>query len=980
MSVFNEANSVRDLIRDEVVKLGATSISGADLDRETKDVLLTGWVRDALARLNPDIADDPDKAEQVLYQLNGIVREARQNPHPITQNEEFMSWLLEGKSLPLGEDGEHVTIRFFDFDDPAANEWIVSTEVTFARKQVSKRFDLVIWCNGFPLVVGEAKNPTRPSESWMDGAAQIHDDYEQTVAPFFVPNVFVFATEGRGLRYGSVGMPIEKWGPWRDETAAGGHPKSGIAAVQEAVRGLLNPVSVLEFLRFFTTFATDKKHRKIKIIARFQQFQGANAIVERVREGTVKTGLIWHFQGSGKSLLMLFASLKLKSLPEAKNPTILIIVDRTDLDTQITGTFNASDVAGLVSTDSRVELQELLRAGARKIIVTTIQKFQDVKVDATPPDVWDDRHNIIALVDEAHRTQEGDLGARLRTALPNAFRFGLTGTPINKRDRNTFALFGHPGDEGGYLSKYSFQDSIRDGATLPLHFEVRPSSMKIDQDAIDTAFAELADSEDLSEKERADLSKRAASIERLIKAPNRIRMIAEDIAEHFTTKVEPEGFKAQVVAYDKEACVAYKTALDKILDPEISTIVMSKSRDSNPEWAKWEPTPDEQKVIVDRFNDPSDPLKILIVTAKLLTGFDAPILYCQYLDKTLKEHTLLQAICRTNRVYPPRKTHGLIVDYLGVFDDTMKSLDFDEKSVRRVITNLDELEGQLEPAMRDALGFFPGVDRTIHGYEGLIAAQQALADDETKDEFAGAYSVVSQLFEALSPRPVVNPYRADFVWLTDVYRSVKPPDNTGRLRWIALGPKTLEIINSNIQVEIPAKTETIVLNADTIEDYLSGHRSDIDAEEIAKAITARIAKHRGNPKFVALGKRLNALREKYSDLQQANLDFLRELLELAKDTVAAENEIEELPPEELGKAALTELFEAVKTEETPIIVENVVHEIDEVVRATRFTGWQGTHEGEREVQKALRRTLYIKFKIRDADVFDKAYSYVREYY
>lgn len=979
MSVFNEADSVRDLIRDEAVKLGSTFIAGSDLNRETKDVLLTKSVRAALARLNTDVAADPNKAEQVLYQLEVIIREARQNPHPVTQNEEFMEWLRGDMSLPLGKDDEHVSIRFFDFDDPSANEWIVSTEVTFARKQVRKRFDVVVWCNGFPLIVGEAKNPTRPSESWLDGAAQIHEDYEQTVSPFFVPNVLVFATEGRELRYGSVGMPIEKWGPWRDETSTG-QQQTGLAAVQEGVRGLLTPDSVLDFLRFFTTFATDNKHRKIKIIARFQQFQGANAIVERVRGGTVKTGLIWHFQGSGKSLLMLFASLKLKAMLEAKNPTILIIVDRTDLDAQITGTFNASDVAGLVSTDSRAELQDLLRAGARKIIVTTIQKFQEVKLDAVPPDVWDDRHNIIVLVDEAHRTQEGQLGARLRIALPNSFRFGLTGTPINKRDRNTFALFGHPGDEGGYLSKYSFQDSIRDGATLPLHFEVRPSSMKIDQDAIDIAFAELADSKDLSEKERADLSKRAASIERLIKAPNRIEMIAEDIAEHFTTKVEPEGFKAQLVAYDKEACAAYKTALDKILDPEISTIVMSKSRDSKPEWSKWEPTPDEQKVIVDRFNDPSDPLKILIVTAKLLTGFDAPILYCQYLDKTLKEHTLLQAICRTNRVYPPRKTHGLIVDYLGVFDDTMKSLDFDEKSVQRVITNLDELEGELDPAMRRALGFFRGADRAVGGYQGLIAAQQALADEETKDEFAGAYSVVSQLFEALSPRPVVNPYRADFVWLTDVYSSVKPPENTGRLRWISLGPKTLEIINAHIQVEIPAKTETVVLDADTIDDYLSGRRSDIDPEEVVKAVTARIVRHRGNPKFVALGKRLNALREKYSDLQQANLDFLRELLELAKDTVAAENEIEELPPEEQGKAALTELFAAVKTEETPIIVENVVHEIDEVVRATRFTGWQGTHEGEREVQKALRRTLYIKFKIRDADVFDKAYSYVREYY
>ena len=450
-----------------------------------------------------------------------------------------MAWLTGQKSMPFGPNGEHTTVRLINFDhleDDSSNQWVISTEVTFKQGRVEKRFDLVLWCNGFPLVVGEAKTPVRAAYTWIDGAAQVHDDYEQSVPQFFVPNVFSFATEGKDFRYGTVGMPVELWGPWREETTDDDAPaKIGLVAVKEAVEGVLKPAAVLEFLRFFTIYATDKKHRKIKIIARFQQFQATNLIVERVLLGKIKQGLIWHFQGSGKSLLMVFTALKLRAMAALTNPTILIVVDRIDLDTQITGTFNASDVPGLVSTDSRAQLQTLLSQGARKVIITTIHKFGEA------PGVLDDRHNIIAMVDEAHRSQEGDYGQKMREALPNAFLFGLTGTPINKRDRNTFMWFGSPEDEGGYLSRYSFHDSIRDGATLPLHFEPRLSELHIDQEAIDTAFEELAVEERLTEADKITLSKKAASIEVLIKTPSRIAKIAADIADHFTLQGRAAG-------------------------------------------------------------------------------------------------------------------------------------------------------------------------------------------------------------------------------------------------------------------------------------------------------------------------------------------------------------------------------------------------------------------------------------------------------
>jgi type I restriction enzyme R subunit len=978
MAQFNEANSVRDFVRDIVTSIGVQFLPGNELPRRTDETLLEGQVKTALIRLNPEIEADPGKADEVIYKLRAILLSARTSPHPVVANEEFVAWLTGQKSMPFGPNGQHTTVRLIDFDHPddaSSNQWVISTEVTFKQGRLEKRFDLVMWCNGLPLVIGEAKTPVRSAYSWIDGAAQVHDDYEQSVPQFFVPNVFSFATEGKDFRYGTVGMPVELWGPWREEINENDAPaKVGLVAVQEAVEGVLNPAAVLEFLRFFTIYATDKKHRKIKVIARFQQFQATNLIVERVLLGKIKQGLSWHFQGSGKSLLMVFTALKLRAMAELTNPTIVIVVDRIDLDTQITGTFNASDVPGLISTESRAQLRILLSQGARKIIVTTIHKFGEA------PGVLDARDNIIAMVDEAHRSQEGDFGQKMREALPNAFIFGLTGTPINKMDRNTFMWFGSPEDEGGYLSRYSFQESIRDGATLPLHFEPRLSEIHIDQEAIDSAFAELSVDRDLSERERITLSKRAASIEVLIKTPSRIAKIAADIADHFRTKVEPEGFKAQVVAYDKASCVSYKEELDKHLGSDASTIVMSKSRGDSPNWAPWTPGADALEQVVTRFNDPADPLKIIIVTAKLLTGFDAPILYCQYLDRPLKEHTLLQAITRTNRVYPPRKTHGLIVDYLGVFDDVAKSLAFDEKSVLQVISNIEELKKQLAPAMATALVFFPGVDRTVGGYEGLVQAQSAIADDATKDAFGLAYSVVAQLWEALSPDPMLAPYRLDYRWLTDVYESVRPSDIVGRLVWHALGAKTVDLINEHVQVEIPQSSETIVLDAQTIEDLMDGKRTGIPPEDIEKQITARIARHLNNPIFVELGQRLNALRDKYSDIQQSSLDFLRELLDLARDTVAAEKAVNEVPREEQGKAALTELFHALKTEETPIIVDNIVNRIDEVVRGVRFEGWQSTIRGDQEVRKALRQTLYLQFRIPDNDVFEKALGYVHEYY
>ena len=964
---FNEANTVEAFIRDRLAGLGWCFIGPNDLPRQPQEVLTESYLREALIRLNPDIAANPSCVDDVLYRLRAIILSVRSDGL-VKANEEFASWLLGERSMPFGPNGEHVTIRLIDFDDIEQNSFVVTQQFTFRAGKTEKRADLVLLVNGLPLVLIEAKTPVRSSQSWLDGALQVHDDYEQNVPELFVPNVFSGATEGKEYRYGSVRMPVDLWGPWRTDE---NEPQS-IVDVGKSVTSMLRPASVLNLLANFTAFATQKGKRRIKIIARYQQVEGANKIVERVVAGQPRKGLIWHFQGSGKSLLMLFAARKLRLHPALKNPTVLVVVDRIDLDSQISGTFYAADMANLVRTDSRKELSDLLAKDVRKVVITTIYKF------AEAGGVLNDRDNIIVMVDEAHRTQEGDLGRKMREALPNAFLFGLTGTPINRADRNTFYAFGAETDKNGYMSYYGLDDSLRDGATKELHFEPRLVDLHIDQQAIEAAYAELT--KGLTDEDKDKLGQAAAKMAILVKAPERVGAICADIAKHFQEKVAPNGFGAQVVTFDRQSCLLYKQELDRHLPPETSDIVISVNS-GEAEYAPYKRDRDAEEKLLDRFRDPKDPLKIIIVTSKLLTGFDAPILQTMYLDKPLRDHTLLQAICRTNRPYGEQKTHGLVVDYLGIFDDVAQALKFDEKGVRKAVSNITDLAAMLPSAIQKCLEYFAGVDRSLSGYEGLIAAQDCLPTDDRRDAFASDFSVLSRIWEALSPDPILTPRQKDYRWLAQVYESLKPSTGTGRLLWHRLGAKTIELIHENVHVDaVRDDLDTLVMDAELLEAVLENPDPEKKAKEISVKLTGRLRKHAGNPKYKALAERLEDLKNRHQQGLLLSIEFLKELLELAKDVVKMERETPVEEDIDRGKAALTDLFEEARNGDTPIMVRRVVDDIDEIVRAVRFDGWQATHAGEREVKKALRQTLF-KYKLhQDAELFERAYGYIREYY
>lgn len=969
-SRHSEPNTIEPYVIEQIKKAGWTYVPSAQLHRTTDNVIDERLLTEAIIRLNPDIAREPENADEIIHKVRAAII-SQSSDGLITANETLMKLIYGEHSFPVGVDNEHVTIKLIDFDDPdrTKNSYIVTNQFVVTNGSIEKRPDIVMLINGIPVVVGEIKTAFREAVTWFDGAYDITEDYQQTIPELFVPNVFCFATEGKNYRYGAVGNSPDKWAPWRVSSQE--KLMTNLKDIDAPIAQMLNPEAVLDIMQYFTLFATDSKGQKTKIICRAQQYYAANKMFQRVKEGKTKQGLIWHFQGSGKSLLIAFIAQKLRQEESLNNPTVIVVVDRKDLDSQITGTFKATDIPNMEQVEDKEHLQRLLAAGTRKILVTTIQKFADFD------GVVDRRDNIIMLVDEAHRTQEGNLALKMRSALPNAFLFGLTGTPINKRDRNTFNAFGTSIDEGGYLDKYSIEDSLQDKTTVPLHFLPRLVKLHIDRATIDEEFAKMADS--LDEEAMEELSRRAGNMPTIVRSSERIYKIAEDVAKHYLENIEPNGFKAMLVCYDRNCCAEYKRAMDTLFPEDATDVVMTTQKGDPAEYKKWDRKKEDENKLLDRFRDPDDPLKILIVTSKLLTGFDAPIMQAMYLDKPMKGHTLLQAICRINRPYT-NKYHGIIVDYIGVFDEVAKALNFDDKSVERVATVLDELRDEFPVALQKCMEYFVGVDRTLTGFDALIAAQECLPNNEVRDRFAVDYNYLAQLWEILSPDPMLSSYKDDYKWLSQIYESVQPSGGVGRLIWHALGSKTIEIVNENVHIEtIRDDLETLVLDEEVVRDLLE-NPDDQKIKELEIKICARLRRHKNHPKFKQLGERLEELKQKYEEGFFNSLEFLKRLLEIARETVQAERDVESEDSRKQAKAALTELFQSVKTEKTPVAVENLVTEIDKLVNVVRFDRWQWSIRGTREVKIALRKALMKQQLHKDNELFDKAYSYIREYY
>lgn len=975
MSYFNEGNTTEQMLVNATGRCGWIYVEPQNVPRLPDEVLVTEWLLTALLKFNPI---NEEQAAQVIYKLRAAISIGNNADELVTANERFRNLLFEENSYPFGPDGENIAIRFFS-DNPGENRCVVTNQWEFPRhsKEGGKRLDLVYIINGIPMVVGEAKTPVKPSVTWADGATDILH-YQKSIPEMFVTNVLTYASEGRELQYAGIGCPVDKWGPWfADESRRHGT----LEDVEHNCISLLSPERVLDIYRFYSVFTGTSNGQKIKIVCRYQQYLGGEAIVQRVL-GTCRNGhgprkgLIWHFQGSGKSWLMVFAAQKLRLQQELKAPTVVIVDDRIDLEDQITGDFTRAEIPNVDSISSKTDLETKIHQ--RKILITTIFKFGDL----AEGEVIDDRDNIILLMDEAHRTQEGDLGKKMRTALPNAFFFGLTGTPINRNDHNTFACFGAEEDEYGYISKYTFQNSVDDGATLELNFKTVPVEMHLNEERLQEEFDQLTDQ--ISEEDKQELTRRT-SVEAFFTADKRIQEVCRYIVGHFRENVEPSGMKAQVVVYNRDCCIKYKKALDALLGTDDqTTIVMHTAGDKADDYKAYKRSRQDEQKLLNEFRDPLSPLKFVIVTSKLLTGFDAPILQCMYLDKPMKNHTLLQAICRTNRKYNENKKCGLIVDFVGVFEDVARCLAFDEESIKTVIKNMEEIKRLIPTFMQECLDFFPGVDRTIGGWEGLTAAQQCLKDEAVKTKFARHFARLSKAWEIVSPDQSLAEYQNDYTWMAQVYQSVRPVSG-GNLIWALLGAKTIEIIHNNIDtIDIGRPLEDLVVDAEVIDAVLEDEKKvQKKIVEIEKMLRLRLGQHKGDPKYKKFAEKLDELRERMEQNLISSIDFLKQLLEMARDLLEEEKHVEQpVDKRAQARAALTDLFQSIKTEDTPIIVEQVVNDIDnEVVNIIRqFTDAFKSVTARREIKKKLRSILWVKYQIKDNEVFERAYQYIEMYY
>lgn len=1012
MSGLGELLSVQAPLVTALAKLGWEYVPGQDLDREEISPFLEDDVVEALIRLNPMIEEKPERAQEILRQMRTIPLSAG-DLGLVSANRTFGDWLRGHHTHEyIGTHGNK-TVTLLDFKNPKNNILKVSDEVRFGAPGQVARFDIVLWVNGFPLAVGELKTPLMKNTSWMTGAGEIVNHYEKGWPAFFVPSALNFATEGKEFRYGSLAAPVQHWQTW-----GAVKEKPRLAHVLEAASSLLKPTTLLEMLAHYTLYETagETSGGLKKILARYTQYEAVSLIIERAKDAVKRKGLIYHTQGSGKTLAMVFAAARLLQDPAMKSPTIVLVADRVQLVRQMWDQFRTTDMPRLKVPASAPELHRMLTTGAPGLIFTTVHKFAGAEL-------LNDRDNIVVMVDEAHRTQEGDLGGALRQALPNANLFAFTGTPIADADRNTFETFGDLGDPGSALHTYGTDESIRDGMTVPIHVAPRKVEFALDKEALDEAFDALADQEGLTEEEQDVISRRVGRAATSFSNPERVREVCKDIVDHFYSTIDPLGQKAQIVVVDRAACVTYTEEIDRLLQEryeaklataaddetvirdEVAVVMTVGTNKGDPqEWSKYKLSEAAEETLLKHFRTHGDPLKFLVCTAKLGTGFNAPIEGVLYLDKPMKDHTLFQTITRANRTWRnpltgDDKRHATIVDYVGLGAGFAKAMSPANPDDAPDDAYLPGLLTKFRDQLKHTMVRFAGINVGAPDAQTLIDAQARMPDQSDEDDFAANYRMLQGIWEAIAPNDELLAHRDQYRFLSQVYASIQPSRGSDDLLWARLGTKTIALVHDHMSDIVVTRTkEVIAADADTVAQLLEdGYEHEVEdvkgktAEEIvdsiAKRLTGKLTGETGaHPVYRSLAERLDKLREQTIAAAEQSIEWLKEAFNLARDVTTAEHAEESdgesgldlLPDPHIG--ALTQTFREYAPADSPKLVERVVNDIDSIVREVRFDGWSGTKEGDRIVRREVRGVLAKHRMHKDQDLFKRAYDYIAVHY
>ncbi len=590
---------------------------------------------------------------------------------------------------------------------------------------------------------------------------------------------------------------------------------------------------------------------------------------------------------------MITVAKRLIEEPLFGNPTVLMLVDRIYLEQHLFGNLRECGITHCAEASSRAELRRLLGADQRGLIVSMIHKFEGADADLST------RENIVVLVDEAHRTTGGDLGNYLLGALPNATYIGFTGTPIDRTayGKGTFKVFGTE-DEKGYLDKYSIAESVEDGTTVPLHYTLAPSELRVERETLEREFLNLAAAEGVSDVEELNrILEKAVTLRTMLKKPERVARVAEHIAQHYREFVEPLGYKAFVVAVDREACALYKEALDRHLPADYSEVVYSPAHNDLPHLAKYHLGDEEEKRVRKAFRKPEALPKLLIVTEKLLTGFDAPILYCMYLDKPMRDHVLLQAIARVNRPYEDEegrhKPAGFVLDFVGIFENLEKALAFDSRDVQGVIEDIDLLRSHFAEMMEHGRSEYLPLTAGASADKAAERVLEYFRDEEPRAEFYGFFRQLADLYEILSPDAFLRPYLADYEQLTRMYELVRSAFEPGVIVDRELMRKTARLVQEHTESgAIQPALEVYEVSEETLQYIASSQQPDtVKVFNLLKSLRQTVGQQAGSsPYLLSIGERAERVIQEYEQRQISTQEALRRLEELVRELNDAERE------------------------------------------------------------------------------------------
>jgi len=899
-------------------------------------------------------------------EAQSVIREIKK----IDTNQGFLDLMRNGINMKDSKTGKMRDYHVIDWKNAGSfdklrmtdnNRFVITNQFYFEGNAENIRPDMIIFLNGLPICDIEAKSPVAGGASSYENAIDQIKRYERNARRLFLPNCFNIATDGLKAVYGATYSSKQYFFKWRKDAETQNLAFNEEKELELTLDALLSPDKLLDIIKNFILF--EKENEKlVKKIARYQQMRAANKIVERVKSGDVKRGLIWHTQGSGKSLTMFFTAWKLRFEESLKNPKIFVLIDRIDLDDQIYDTFVNCGGKNVIRVVSREDLRKKIKLPERGIFISTIQKFFELGDEAKNLD-----QNIIVLSDEAHRGNEGISAINLRSAMKNAFFFGFTGTPIDRTTLNTYRNFSEDGER--YFDYYSIQQAIDDGATLPVAYEARMSKFFINEENLDKQFEKMTN--DLSEKQKKELIGKYGKKAAVVKLEKRMRMIAKDIFEHFKLYVEPNGFKAQVVCYDREATAKYKELFDQLMPEEWSEVVYS-SGDPNSEsddLKKYNTNKARREKIIDDFKNPKHPLKFLLVCDMLLTGFDAPIEQAMYLDKSLRDHNLLQAIARTNRVCA-NKGYGKVIDYYGITRNLYAALDFDESVVESAMIDLDKIKGEFVKTLNETMDIFSGLDIDDPSIENLRKCLKIFMGNEERQKiFSNKYSKLKLLFEVLSPDSFLKEHLKKFEWVTCFYLAFVRDFRGGEIDGVILseyGEKMKELIQKEVDYEgITKNFRELKINDIYTQERLKKMDDEEKVLNLEKILKQEISINiDDNPVFLKFSEKLMAIKNEFEKNQIDLAERIKKYFDLLKDIQDKSKEAENmgLNLREYGLYVISREF--IETKDKKLYGE-FIKEMTFRVEKVLDKGWQDSSKREqfiKDVKKTLQETILKDYK------------------